>query len=46
MFERFQNYVIVSIIGFALFFYMRKVNDKHEEEEYLKMKQKEEEAEE
>lgn len=46
MFHRFKNYIIVSVVGFVLFYYLRKANDKHEEEEYLKMKAKEEEAEE
>jgi uncharacterized protein HemX len=46
MYDRFQVYLIVSVVGFILFYYLRQANDKVEEEKYLKQKQLEEEAEE
>jgi len=44
MFERFKGYVLVSVIGFVIFFVLRRANDKHDEEEFEKIKKEEEEA--
>jgi heme A synthase len=43
MFHRFKNYLIVAIVGFIVFYFLRKANDEHEEEMYQKTKQRDEE---
>lgn len=36
LFDRFQMYLYVSVIGFVLLYFLRQSNDKAEEEKYLK----------
>lgn len=44
LFDRFQMYLYVSVIGFVLLYFLRKSNDKAEEEKLLKEQQELEEA--
>lgn len=43
MFHRFKNYVIVAVVGFIIFYFLKRSNDNHDEEQYLKAKKIEEE---
>jgi hypothetical protein len=36
LFDRFQMYLYVSVVGFVLLYFLRKSNDKVDEDKYLK----------
>ncbi len=39
LFHRFKNYLIVSVVGFIIFYYLRQSNDRHEEEQFVKLQE-------
>jgi hypothetical protein len=46
LYDRFQGYLYITIVGFVVFYFLRKSNDRVEEEKYLAAKQLEEQKEE
>ena len=46
LYDRFQVYLVITVVGFVLLYFLRQSNDKVEEEKYLAEKRLEEEAEE
>jgi hypothetical protein len=35
LYDRFQSYIILSVVGFALLVFLRRSNERAEEEKYL-----------